>query len=847
MVKYSIVVSTMEGNLEYLTQCLQSIKDYTEGTYEVILVVNGENPQATALAGVYGAKIVQVEEPVHFSAAYNLGLAEAEGEFLVALNDDTIVTPNWNVKMAQCMLNYSKRHDMPEVAMVGPVSNNVGGPQAIPPAIAQRINPMNCQSAAEEIEASNHDVWIPTAFLSGFCLMISRKFYDQNSPEFFDERLKNGAEDNLIALKALFSGHALVIAGDTFVFHYGSKTLTRVDPKGGRGVRNLFDYYKIANEEVVPKETKVASACRVRLLNDDHVRIFLQGVEQQVGLGDILLLVNDRSEIWPEDEIMEIADAAGVPVRIHAFQRGHDEIRDRAKLLEMAVEEGCNWFLSWDADEIFEDKFTKEYLDRLVHPPNPSVMSYSFHWYTFWDEAGEMWRVDSTFGVMYGARLARILPNYGVMKSESGLHMGNVPTVNLAFGSRISSVRIKHYGYQTPAERQRKYDFYESIDTVKDPKEIGNVDYSHLIPGVYQVAQWQEDSTVTVGTCVRNEEIRLHNFLDSLWAFADHMVFTDTGSTDRTVELLEYFGATVLDYEEETGEAWDPERPDFASARNTVIGRVEDKWFWHHDIDEHLQSDGKIAPLAMIRRMLDKPGIDGYQFQFYNLTPGGPASHSQATRLVKDPVRFYYTGYTHETMDEAAQDKAIAIAPVDAVHSGWLVDDERAKEKLKIYLRGNLRMVQDYPEDPRGWFNSGLHLLDIEATNAAMKFIEQALVRKPEFAAARKELITQGAQQLYLQAQSLQSVTPPGHLFHEFARLVQQQVQDIKADNSLMKRAPEHVIEVLSEPEFAQTRALVERFDHIDFGGDHAADNTETEIIPSGTPIISPPDSGANV
>lgn len=850
MVKYSIVVATMEGNNTYLFQCLDSIKQYTEGSYEVILVINGENQPAEAIGDSFGVRIVKIDDPTHFSRAYNVGLAEAKGDYLVALNDDTIVTPNWNVKLMRCLTNFKKKTGNPEAAMAGPVSNNVGGPQMIPHEIAQKVVPANCQMLAEDIEETNKETWIASTFLSGFCVMIKRSFYNDNSPEFFDERLKNGAEDNLISLKALFQGKSLAICGDTFIFHHGSKTLNRVDPDGGRGVRNLFDFYKIAREEVVPQQTKVASACRARLLNSEHSDLFLRGLRQQAKLADVIVLVNDRSAVWPEGEITRIVEEAGIECRTHEYTRGHDEIRDRSKLLEMAIEEGCNWFLSWDADEIFEDKFDRDYLQKLVNPPNPAVMSYSFHWYTFWDEAGEMWRVDSTFGIMYGARLARILPGYEVLKSDSGLHMGNVPTVQLAGSSRITSVRIKHYGYQTPAERRRKYEFYEAIDQVKDPQEIGNVDYSHLIPSVYQLAQWQEDCTITIGTCVLNEEIRLHNFLDRLWAFADDMVFVDTGSEDRTRELLAHYGATVINYDEESGEKWDRENPDYSHARNLIFPRVNTTWFWHHDIDEQLQpTDGKIAPLALMRRLLDKPGIDGYQFQFYNLTPQGVASHSQATRLVRNPSQFFYTGYTHETLDESSADKNIVIAPLQVMHTGWLVERERAKEKLKIYLRGNLKMMQDYPEDPRGWFNTALHLFDIDAAGTATTLIEQALMRRPSFAAARKELITQGAAQLVKQAEVLEASTPQGHLFHDYAKQVQQVLENIKADNTTLSQCPEHVIEVLREPGFETICAMVKKYDGIDIlGGDEPVGQTsETESDSGSAIIVSPQSSAGNI
>lgn len=837
MVPYSFVIATMEGSDDHLFQCLNSIKQHTDGSYEIVLVVNGPNPAAERIGETFDAKLVHVEEPVHFSKAYNLGLAEASGQYLVALNDDVLVTPGWNVKMMRALENFSTKTGAPRAGLVGPVSNNVGGPQMIPTQLASRISPLNYKEAAAEIEKSNEENWVGSVLLSGFCLMASRRFYDENAPEFFDERLVNGAEDGLISLQAMFQGYSNVIAGDTFVYHHGHKTMDRVAPDASRGVRNLFDYYKIAREEVLPDEEKVASACRARLLNQDHVDIFLQALDQQMQLGDEVFLVNDRSEVWPQEQIDDLSEKYGTPVQIWTYEGGHDEVRDRAKLLEMATEAGCTWFLSWDADEIFEDKFDREYLERLISVPRPDVLCFQFHWYTFWDPEGRSWRTDDTFGRMQGARLSRILPGQKIARPESGLHMGNVPNVGLAGSSRVTSVRIKHYGYQTPEERQRKYEFYEDTDEVKDPGEIGHEDYSHLIPTSYQVAEWREDNGIAIGTIVLNEEIRLYNYLDRLWPFADEMVFTDTGSEDRTVEILEFFGAKVLDYEEETGREWNPEVPDLADARNTIFSHVDSEWFWHFDIDEVLPDSPEFSALGIVRRLIDRSPADGFQAMFQNWSPSGAYGSSQATRLVRNPHEWYYTGYTHETMDKAAEGKKIDLLPFEIVHLGWLNSDEDAKKKLKIYLRGNLRMMEDYPEDPRGWFNTALHLLDIGAVNTAMKFIEQALARNPGFAAARKELLVQGAEQLSRQAQHLQRFTPPGHPLHQFAGLAIEQLKDIKADNETLLRVPEHVAEVLQEPEFEGIRELVKKFDGMEFGGGVAGTASPAEQVQSETLI----------
>jgi glycosyltransferase involved in cell wall biosynthesis len=795
-------------------------------------------------------RTIILEESTHFSAAYNIGLAEAKGEYLITINDDTLVPPNWNLDLRAAHAGYASKygeaHGVPAPAIVGPMSNYVGGNQCLPPEIAQQITPQNYIDAGEQIAEQNPEVWVPVGFISGFCQFFDRGWYTEacdGGTEYFDERLKNGAEDNLVCLKALFAGHSLVAVGDVFVYHYGSQTIVKTDPEGGRGVRNLFDYYKIANEEVVPQDSQIAGVCRVQLTTPDHLKHFKMAVTKAAESAHALFFVNDRSDkdLWAKAEA-HIKKAAGlkknkIPYRIHTYSRGdHDEYRDRCKYVEMvrafAEEQGDPesrwWILSFDADEVFENKVNRKYLSRLVNPPKPDMLQYSVHWYTFWDQANTMWRADSTFGKMFGCRLARLLPNYQIKKTESGLHMGNVPGVTVAGLNRLSSIRVKHYGYSTQEERQRKYDFYSEIDKVVNLKEVGNEGYGHLLPSMVTMIPWIEDNAVAVGTCVLNEEIRIHGFMDGLWAMADQMVFCDTGSDDRTVELLEYFGAKVIHYEEETGEEWDrtfaTKGGNLGKARNTIFPYITTQWFWHHDIDETLipvEEDVSTFtgnPHAVVRRLMENREALGYQFMFRNHHPSGQFTISQATRLIRMGAgkEWYYHGYTHETLDECTEGEKIDLCPIHVMHAGWLTEEAPAKEKLKRYLRGNLRMMMDFPDDPRGWFNTALHLHDAEMDRAATKFTHQAVVRQPHFAAARKEQITQGAKQLFAGCKALSEVTPAGHPFDQFARAVAEAVKPWMADTSQFRRSPEHVMEVLQEEGFEPVRDMIFKLEGIE-------------------------------
>ena len=81
-----------------LTQCLSAL-DSQEGAprFEVVVVVNGADPKVKAAANHKGLKTNIITTPVNigFGWACNIGAAQAAGNLLVFLNDDTIPYPDW--------------------------------------------------------------------------------------------------------------------------------------------------------------------------------------------------------------------------------------------------------------------------------------------------------------------------------------------------------------------------------------------------------------------------------------------------------------------------------------------------------------------------------------------------------------------------------------------------------------------------------------------------------------------------------------------------------------------------------------------------------------------------------
>ena len=82
---------------------------------------------------------------------------------------------------------------------------------------------------------------------------------------------------------------------------------------------------------------------------------------------------------------------------------------------------------------------------------------------------------------------------------------------------------------------------------------------------------------VSLCMIVKDEETNLARCLASVKPIVDEMIVVDTGSTDRTRVIAEFFGARVFDFE------W---RGDFAEARNFSLSKAEGGWILIMDADE---------------------------------------------------------------------------------------------------------------------------------------------------------------------------------------------------------------------------------------------------------------------
>ncbi|MCR9194863.1 MAG: glycosyltransferase family 2 protein [Hyphomonas sp.] len=125
---------------------------------------------------------------------------------------------------------------------------------------------------------------------------------------------------------------------------------------------------------------------------------------------------------------------------------------------------------------------------------------------------------------------------------------------------------------------------------------------------------------VTVAVPVKNEESSLARCLERLVRFAE-IVVIDSGSTDRTHEIAESFGARIVDFH------WDGKYP---KKRNWFLlnDPPSQPWVLFLDADEFVDD----AFCDAVANAISSERIDGYWLTYTNYFLGHPLRHGLAQR-----------------------------------------------------------------------------------------------------------------------------------------------------------------------------------------------------------------------
>ena len=215
----SIVILTY-NQLDKTQSCLDSIHRYTTAPYEVIVVDNHSTDGTPQFLQKWKRmskhhKVILNKKNKGFAGGNNQGIKVAKGEYVVLLNNDTIVTENW---LENLLTPFEKDE---QIGLVGPMSNFVAGKQLVRNFDCRTNEAL--QDWAKKFSLTNYEQFEYAHRLVGFCLAIKREVIAKVG--LLDERFgKGNYEDDDYSLRTYLSGYKLAIAKNTFIYHYGNSS-----------------------------------------------------------------------------------------------------------------------------------------------------------------------------------------------------------------------------------------------------------------------------------------------------------------------------------------------------------------------------------------------------------------------------------------------------------------------------------------------------------------------------------------------------------------------------------------------------------------------------------------------
>lgn len=177
---------------------------------------------------------------------------------------------------------------------------------------------------------------------------------------------------------------------------------------------------------------------------------------------------------------------------------------------------------------------------------------------------------------------------------------------------------------------------------------------------------------------VKNEENYIEHCLASVKDSVDEIVIVDTGSTDRTIEICESFGAKIVRYD------W---IDDFSAARNYGIDQAKGDWILVLDADEYLD-EMDAGRLREYVSFLDKEDFFASFTIRYDYFQDGSWDEADIIRLFRNLDSIRYKGAVYESVRiKKAKVFIDRNRPIKLHHLGFLKSENTIVSKRSMYMK----------------------------------------------------------------------------------------------------------------------------------------------------------------
>lgn len=726
----SIVILTF-NEIAYTKKCVKSIRRHTSEPHEIIFVDNGSTDGTlkwirTLVKENKSCTLVENKQNLGFAKGCNQGIEASRGEFILLLNNDVVVAEGWLSGLLDCL------HHAPDAGIVGPMTNNISGPQQVISDEYRSVDYLD-KYAAQFREEHRHRR-IPLRRIVGFCMLFKRALAEQIGT--LDESFGTGNfEDDDFCVRAVLAGYENYIAGDVFIHHYGSRSF----------IGNKIDYSTAmsGNKKIIEKKwTLSTSRPEGKKLAVLKTTEFADDLYQKGKIAQAVEALIDCIKITPEAKEIYYALA-----RIFVESKRFDEAWEVVESMpESAREELKGLEYAGYAKEGFGlDDEAAAYTDRMLsqkenYPAALNLKGILAYKKGEKEKAADHFKIaidnDPGYGEAYtnlgvlcwsidkkdealahlqkGFVLSPTVPDTGSLYYSVVSSLGTYPDAEAEFRETCRlypNNKNLAFLYIDILIQQGKFDL--AMTKIEDALALFGLDEATLAAALSVREKLgprdpgekaSKKSTLSLCMIVKNEERHLVKCLKSVRDIVDEMIVVDTGSTDKTIDIARTFGAKVFEF---------PWTGDFSAARNVSLEKATGDWIFVLDADEVISARDFDELRALIRKSSSSPAA--YSIFTRNYTrnvsvigwspnsgqcpeeAGAGWATSAKVRLFTRRKDVFFSNPVHEMVEDSLRKAKIPFYPCKIVvhHYGKLDLIRDSQKGEDYYLLGKMKYESD--------------------------------------------------------------------------------------------------------------------------------------------------------
>lgn len=225
---------------------------------------------------------------------------------------------------------------------------------------------------------------------------------------------------------------------------------------------------------------------------------------------------------------------------------------------------------------------------------------------------------------------------------------------------------------------------------------------------------------ISVCIITKNEEKYIETCLQHLKKYPWEIIVTDTGSTDRTIEICKKYTNQIYHFD------W---ISDFSAARNFCISKASNDWILNVDSDEYLNNQQTLNELLqLLTPCLSHPESAGMVkiLNPQNTTMGISTSMEPVARFF-NKKNYHYEGKVHEQPIPIDQSRAIyQETPFTLYHMGY-ADSQTLQKKAERNIELLEKELLINPKDPYLYFQLGQSYFSIKNMDKAYNVFKKGL------------------------------------------------------------------------------------------------------------------------